>query len=177
MLGRCHPRWRGRGGDRSRGRGAPRDERGAIAVFVACFMVILIGIAALAIDIGLHRVTRADLQAMADMVALDLAREIQGQSQAELAAEGDFTNASSAVRESAARNPDVLGDGIAIEVDWGSYDGGVWNTATEPPTAVEVTATADTDYAVTGRTGKSTKTAYAVSSSSASATRDWPMPT
>lgn len=63
----------------------PRDERGVVAIMVAiltCFLVI--PMAALAVDIGVQRVTRTDAQSVADMVALDLAREIDGRTVAEL---------------------------------------------------------------------------------------------
>ncbi|RHW22799.1 hypothetical protein D0Z08_31140 [Nocardioides immobilis] len=139
-----------------------------MAVFSAFVLVILMGITAIVVDLGLERVTRADLQALVDMVALDLAREIHGgRTQSALEAEGNFNNPASAVSHSAARNPDVLGETLDIEVDWGSYDGGVWNTATDPPSAVHVTASAETDYAVMDGSGEVTRTAYAVASSSA----------
>jgi len=157
-------RWRGEHPWFARAR--RRDERGAVAVFVAAVLVVLLAITAIVIDLGMERVTARDLQSMADVVALDLAREIQGQPQSQLEGEGNFQNPASAVRQSAARNPDVLGDNLNIEVDWGSYDG-VWNTATNPPTAVRVIASADTDYSVMSGSGDVTRTAYASSASSA----------
>lgn len=136
--------------------------------FTALLLGVVMGIAALVIDAGMQRVTRSDLQALVDVVAMDLAREIRGQrTQAALAAEGDFSDPSSAVRRSVARTPEILGENLSVEVDWGSYDGGVWDTATNPPSAVKVSATADTNYAVTGGSGDVTRTAYAVSANSA----------
>ncbi|WP_183093467.1 hypothetical protein [Nocardioides stalactiti] len=144
-----------------------RDERGAVAVFMAAVLVVLLGITAMVIDLGLERVTAADLQALADMTAMDLAHEIHGQSQASLAGAGDFSNPGSAVRKSAARNPDVFGSELNVSVDWGSYVGGVWDTTTNPPSAVRVVASADTDYSVVGGAGEVSREAYAVASSSA----------
>ncbi|RHW27834.1 hypothetical protein D0Z08_05920 [Nocardioides immobilis] len=145
-----------------------RNERGAVAVFTAFVLVVLMGIVAIVVDLGMERVTRADLQALADVVALDLAREIRGgRTQAALAAEGDLGDPSSAVSKSAARNSDILGTGLTLEVDWGSYDNEVWNTATDPPSAVRVIASADTEYSVMEGTGAVTRTAFAVASSSA----------
>jgi hypothetical protein len=145
-----------------------KDERGAVALFVALILSVLMGITAIVIDLGMQRVTGADLQAVADVVALDLAREIRsGRTQADLAPEGDTSSASSAVSKSLARNDDLLGEGLLVEVDWGSYDDGIWDTSTDPPSAVEVTASADTDYAVTDGSGDVSRTAYAVASSSA----------
>ena len=145
-----------------------KDERGAVALFVALMLSVLMGVTAIVVDLGMQRVTGADLQALADVVALDLAREIRGsRTQADLAPKGDTSNASSAVSQSKARNADVFGEDIALEVDWGSYDDGIWNTATDPPSAVEVTASGGTDYAVTDGSGDTERTAYAVASSSA----------
>ena len=101
------------------------------------------------------------------MVALDLAREIRGsRTQAALAPVGDTSNPASAASKSVSRNAGVLGDDLAIQVDWGSYDG-TWNTATDPPSAVRVIASANTDYAVVDGSGAVTRTAYATASSSA----------
>jgi len=145
-----------------------KDERGAVALFMAFVLVVLMGIVAFVVDLGMERVTRSDLQALADVVALDLAREITGErTQAALAAEGDLGDPSSAVAESAARNDDLLGENLAIEVDWGSYASGVWDTATDPPSAVRVIASADTAYAVMDGSGDVTRTAFAVASNSA----------
>jgi uncharacterized membrane protein len=60
------------------------DERGAVALLVAVVMVVLIGVGALTVDIGAQRVARADMQALADVVALDLARELDGRTAAEI---------------------------------------------------------------------------------------------
>lgn len=146
-----------------------RDERGAVAVLTAFILVILMAISALVVDLGLQRVTRADLQALADVVALDLGREITGsRTQAELAPEGDWANPASAVRESAARNTDdLLGDNLDIQVDWGSYENEQWDTAPDPPSAVKVVVRADTDYAISDGTGDVERTAYAVAWNSA----------
>lgn len=54
------------------------DERGAIAVMTAGLMVVVLGIAATAVDLGTQRVARRDMQAMADVVALDLSRLLNG---------------------------------------------------------------------------------------------------
>ena len=101
-------------------------------LFVALCLPVLMGMTAIVVDLGMQRVTGADLQALADVVALDLAREIRGgRTQAALAQEGDTGSSSSAVSLSTARNDDVFGQNIELEVDWGSYDDGV---GTRPPT-------------------------------------------
>jgi len=158
----------GDGGRRLR-RARKRDERGAVFAFTAAVLVVLLAITALVVDLGMERVTRADLQALVDVVALDLAREITGRKQDALEPEGILANPGSAVRNSVDRNgADLLGDNLAVEVDWGSYDDEVWNTATDPPSAVRVTATADTGYSLTPGSGAvKWRTAYAVASNSA----------
>ncbi|MEZ0578871.1 hypothetical protein [Nocardioides sp. MH1] len=151
-----------------RGLGARRDERGAVAVFVACTLGLVVAITGFVVDLGMERVTGSDLQALADGVALDLAREIHGgRTQAQLEGEGTLSNSGSALRHSVDRYPDILGSGLAVAVDWGSYDAGVWNTTTDPPTAVKVVASAHTDFAVMPGQGDVSRSAYAVSSNSA----------
>lgn len=137
-------------------------------MFTAFVLVVLMGIVAIVVDLGMERVTRSDLQALVDVVALDLAREITGRTQSTLEPEGILANPGSAVAHSVHRNGgDLLGENLSVQVDWGSYDNQVWNTATDPPTAVRVTASADTDYSVMAGSGAVTRTAYAVASNSA----------
>src|SRR4051794_22768234 len=96
-----------------------RGDRGAVTLFVVILVPVLITASAIVIDIGMQRVTRRDLQALADVVALDLAREITGgRTQAALAPAGDFSNPTSAVSRSVARNDDVLGTDLQVDVDW-----------------------------------------------------------
>ena len=55
------------------------DARGAVAVLLAlvlCF--VLFPLASLAVDIGMQRIARKDMQAVADLVALDMARKLAG---------------------------------------------------------------------------------------------------
>jgi hypothetical protein len=124
--------------------------------------------AAFVVDLGMARVTRSDLQAAADVVALDLAREMTGRTQAQLAPAGDWSNPSSAVRKAAARTSgNLLGDGLEMSVDWGSYTNGTWNTATDPPSAVRVTAQADGLRAFSSKITTVDRSAVAVASSTA----------
>lgn len=52
------------------------DERGAILPMTALVMVIVVGFTAFATDLGLQRVAARDMQAVADVVALDAARKL-----------------------------------------------------------------------------------------------------
>ena len=47
-----------------------KNEKGVTLVYVAILLVVFLGIAALAIDIGYHRVVRNQLQNAADAAAL-----------------------------------------------------------------------------------------------------------
>lgn len=55
--------------------GTPDGERGAVAVLVAILMVVLLGFAAIAIDIGLISWTRTQLQTGADAAAIAVAQD------------------------------------------------------------------------------------------------------
>ena len=67
-----------------------RDERGAVAVLTAALLTALVVMAAFVVDIGMQRVARRDMQALADVVALDLSRELD-ESQREAQAEAGLT--------------------------------------------------------------------------------------
>ncbi|SFH78857.1 pilus assembly protein TadG-related protein [Nocardioides psychrotolerans] len=56
-----------------------RDERGAVAIIAGVISMVLIIVAAFAVDLGMQRVARRDMQSLADVVALDLVRELDGQ--------------------------------------------------------------------------------------------------
>lgn len=57
-------------------RAGRRDERGAVAAVVAILALVLLVSAAFAVDLGGQRAVRSDAQALADVVALDLARDM-----------------------------------------------------------------------------------------------------
>lgn len=61
-----------------------RDERGAVIPVMASLVVVLVLIAAFAVDLGMQRSARRDMQAVADVVALDLARLLDGRSAADI---------------------------------------------------------------------------------------------
>lgn len=84
-----------------------RGEHGAVAVFVAimlCF--VLIPVAALVVDLGGQRVARSDVQSVADVVALDMARA--------MATGGAVDDAAAAARAEAMDRR--VGDGLTVRV-------------------------------------------------------------
>jgi len=55
-----------------------RDERGAIAAATAVVMGCMLVVASLVIDLGRDRIVSRDMQAMADIIALDVVRQLDG---------------------------------------------------------------------------------------------------
>jgi uncharacterized membrane protein len=131
-----------------RGRSASTEERGATTVLVALVLAVLLITAAFAVDIGMQRVARADMQSLADVVALDLAREMEGRTVSELeAAEESLAEAS---RD---RNQDVInydGSPPGLSIDWGELDAAgefVPLSGSASPSAVRVRAETTVGFA------------------------------
>lgn len=157
---RCH-RGPGHGGvtarcERRRLAAAPRDERGAVTLFVSAVLVVLMLMAAFVVDLGMQRVARSDMQALADVVALDLARELDGERTAgELQATMEAAADDSVLRNSSIVDFDVA-DPPALVITLGVMDADgefVTVQASEVPTAVRVQASASVGFAFAGVTG------------------------
>lgn len=103
-----------------------RDETGAVVPFIAILMVVIIGIAMLAVDLGMQRVARQDMQRLADAVALDLSRLIDGRTASQIqAGDGSRSSLAAAKAASVARNSDtILGRDTEVVVDLIELDGG-----------------------------------------------------
>ena len=138
-----------------------------MAVFLSVVVVLVVGVGALGVDLGMQRVVRRDMQALADVVALDLARELDGRTISQLAVEVDRGDPMSALSLAMAGNDDTLGSDPQVTVTWGAWRGGVFVPAVDPPTAVRVVASADTAFAFAGGRGGASRTAYGVSSTTA----------
>ncbi len=134
-------------------------ERGAVLVFVALIVVLLVPLSALAVDLGMQRVVRRDMQALADLVALDLSRELDGRTQAQLGPALDPASTTSALSQSVARNRSALGDTPTVIAELGSWDGMTFDTSTDPPTAVRVTAEGAVDFAFSAGSGSASRSA------------------
>lgn len=148
-----------------------RNERGVVAVvvsLVACF--VLIPLAALAVDIGVQRVAVRDMQSVADVTALDVARLLDGRTYAQLAHLAQTTG-----ERSAARNPRT-GRASTIRAELGTVNVEAWDPedpqryftpttdATVVPNAVRITSSTRIDFSLApGQSGGATRTAIAVS--------------
>lgn len=94
------------------------DEQGVIAIFVAlvtCFT--LIPLAAFAVDIGMQRVARRDAQSVADVVALDMSKQLDGRTYNQLMAASPSMQ--TLADRSAARNA-VAGNDFNVSLEFGT---------------------------------------------------------
>jgi uncharacterized membrane protein len=152
-----------------------RDERGIIAVVTALVMCfVLVPLASFAVDIGLQRVAARDMQSLADTVALDLARELDGRTYSQLE-----PSLQTWADQSAARNKGVGKDrvvraqlGIVDETKYSADDPSaiftpVTSDAGGVPNAVRVTAQTSVDFSIHGGSGAAARTAIARTDSSA----------
>lgn len=131
----------------------PAGERGAAAVIVALLMsLVLVGSAAFAVDIGVQRTARRDMQAIADVVALDLSRQLDGRTRSALAPVMDAQMA-----KSLARNAGSVGTTPRLTWDLGRLENNVFTPVTSSgvPTAVKVVARTDVGFAFGGVLGTS----------------------
>jgi len=161
-----------------------RDERGATGIFIAVLVsLVLLVSAAFAIDLGMQRAGRRDMQTVADMVALDMGRLIDGRTRAEIeSGAGGDPAASVQLSWSVANNTDnTIGDPPTVNAYWvqvaadGSYPeaGGIpiQVGAGVAPNGVVVIAGTSLGFAFGGVTGVSTadvqRSAVAVAEESA----------
>jgi tight adherence protein G len=135
------------------------DERGTVLVVVSIAMVVMIGSAALAVDIGQMTNKNRTLQAVADAVALDAARNLGGQNVGSLsAAGGSFMNA---LAESATRNK-FSASNLTVEFGTLSPNWAAMTNSSDVPTAVRVTARGDTKFAFRPGSANTTRSATAI---------------
>jgi uncharacterized membrane protein len=158
-----------------------RGERGAITPMVGMLLVVLVPSSAMAVDLGMQRVVRRDMQALADVVALDVVRLVDGRTAAQI--KGGYNGLPPldlAVLRSVNRNDDdVLGDAPVVSSTLAHLDtatgeldrisGGAVRevTGTEVPNAVVITALGAVDFAFVPGRGPAVRTAVAIASPSA----------
>lgn len=140
-----------------------RDERGAVALFTAVAMALLIAIAAFGVDLGMQRVVRRDMQAVADAVSFDLARQVDGRTAATILASPSWAAALAQTKERNAGSS--LGSTPLITPELGTVDSAYAFTpvsGTVVPTAVRVTASASVDFNFTTGSGSAERSAVSV---------------
>lgn len=152
----------------------PRDERGVMAIAIAlitCFT--LVPLAAYAVDIGVQRVARRDAQSVADLVALDLARQLDGRKYSVINA-----GLQGLADKSAARNSGGTGAPTVVPVlgtiSSASYDpanpDAYFTKMTDPngvPNAVRVTVTSSVNFTIQPGKGGVVRTAIGKAQSAA----------
>lgn len=151
-----------------------RNDDGVIAVVAAlviCFVIV--PLASLAVDLGVQRVATRDMQALADVVALDLSREVDGRTYSQLQ-----PYLQTWANHSAARNSRIGAATVRAQlgvVDDTKYDVNnpsalftpVTSDAGGIPNAVRVTASTTVKFAIHGGSGGATRSAIARSTASA----------
>lgn len=144
---------------------AREDQRGAVTLVVVFLMAVMLFGSAFVVDLGLQRVARSDMQAVADLVALDLARELDGRTVGQLKPVLD-----AALDRSLARNADSIGDDAELDYRVGRMrQGDFEELGSGVPSAVRVVARTEVAFAfaaVTGtESGAAARSAVAESSS------------
>jgi len=143
---------------------------------VALVLPVLITMTAFAVDLGRQRSSRRTMQAVADVIALDMSRLADGRSAYQIAVvDGAATDA--ALAASAIRNE--VDPAVVTSVVWGDYDP---STGFQPhhqpgfapvndpalvPNAVEITTSEITDYFFQPGTGSVTRTAIGTTDAAA----------
>lgn len=161
-----------------------RDDEGAIVPIVATLLVVLIATTAFAVDLGRQRVARSDMQAMSDVVALDIARLLAGQTSAALLSDASFK---AAIVSSVSRNATTVGAKPLVKVEIGQVVNGSFVTsgavtyqsggatvgsititsAEDIPSATRVTSGTSLAFAFAPGTGAANRSAVAITDSSA----------
>ena len=103
------------------------EDAGAVLVFVCVALVAMIGATALAIDVGRVTVNNRNLQAQADVIAMDTGRALSGQTAAQLS--GASAAVVVAAQKSAARNNIAFSQ---LTVELGTLSGSTFTTIATP---------------------------------------------
>lgn len=142
-----------------------RDERGAILPLTALIMVIVVGFTAFATDLGVQRVAARDMQAVADVAALDAARKLPTCTTSTLQAAADASLARQG-RRVGTSSPLVVTPGHLSST--GAFVAGSGTTGCD---AVRITAATTVDYAfapvIGNDSGSATRTAIGTRSDAA----------
>lgn len=139
-----------------------REERGSILPMTVILMAVVLTFAAFAVDLGVKRVARSDMQAVASVVALDMARNINGRTKAAIEADPAWNQARD---RSIARNKTTVGSTPTVQLALGKVDPttGTFSTvgAPERPTAVRAIASSSVKFAFVRGGGATSRSAVA----------------
>lgn len=141
-------------------------DRGAVVPIVALLLPVLMVMTAFAVDLGSQRVLRRDLQADADVIALDLVRLADGRTLDQIQTAADFLGY---VNESFANNDVPPASTVAALAGIVTY--GDWDDARDPqfvpsgpaetPNAVQVVLSGSQDHRFMPGSGRATRRAVA----------------
>jgi len=128
-----------------------RDDRGAVLVMTALIASVLMVFGAFAVDLGMQRVSRRDMQALADVVALDMAWEVDGiKTIDELALNTPNSDWNQALARSIARNSPSIGATPSVTLEVGYLDPAgdfqPMTLGTDKPTAVRARAASRVEF-------------------------------
>jgi len=135
-------------------------DRGVVLPLVALSLGFLIAITAITIDLGRLSLRRRDMQAVADMVALDMARLANGRTKTEILT-ATSPNWSTELSQSAARNGWTIN---ASDAKLGNLVNGAFvesTLGTDRPTAVQITARDTLSYFFATGSGSVNRTSVA----------------
>lgn len=139
-----------------------RDERGSILPLTILLVAVTLTFTAFAVDLGTKRVARSDMQAVATVVAVDMARHINGRTKAAIEADPDWLQARD---RTVARNKTTVGSRPTVQLVLGKVDSvtGAFSTVTsaERPTAVKATASSSVSFSFIRGSGSTSRSAVA----------------
>lgn len=141
-------------------------DRGAVIPIVALLLPVLVVMTAFAVDLGSQRVLRRELQADADVIALDLVRLADGRSLDEIQNAPDYLGYVNGSFTSNDVEPVTTVGELAAIVTYGDWDDGrdpqfVPSGPSDVPNAVEVVLSGSQDYRFMPGSGSSTRRAVA----------------
>ena len=139
-------------------------DRGAVIPLVALLLPVLMIMTAFAVDLGRQRAARRDMQAVADVISLDMARLADGRTLDAINAGDAFRpSAMTALAEAATRNEVDI---TQLTLDWGAWDpvGGfasIGGLGTAVPNAARIVAVDSVEYYFQPGSGGVTREAVA----------------
>jgi uncharacterized membrane protein len=124
--------------------GSQERDRGAVLPIVALSLVVLMTMTAFSVDLGRQILRRRQAQTVADVVALDLARQLGGRTTSAIQSDPNWDQA----RINSANRNDFPPSGVTAVLGRWNEDGSTFTptSGSEVPTAVQVSAQDDVDF-------------------------------